>query len=268
MMKEKIQTAIFRAAFLTIFFFASLILHAQSSEEIEVGIDEQLGKMLALDSKFYNEAGEEVKVADLVDKPTIFLFVYFDCPGLCNPLMAEVAALIDKVDLIPGKDYQLISVSIDERDDFEDAASKKANYLAAIKKKFPADAWRFLTGEVDQIKKITGSAGFKFKKEGEEIVHAGALIITSKEGKITRYLMGTTFLPFDIKMALLEATEGKVTPTVAKILKFCFRYDPQGRQYVLNITSIAGAGIILMAIVFVIIISIKPGRKNKVTKES
>ncbi len=228
---------------------------------MEAGIEEQLGKKIPLNLFFIDENGDSVQLKELVKKPTIFLFVYYNCTSLCNPLMAEVASHISKLDLEPGKDYNIISISFDEKENWKLAASRKINYLHAIEKDFPEDAWRFLTADSITINKITKAFGFKFKRLNTQFSHPSALILTSPEGKITRYLPGTTFLTFDIKMALIEASEGKVGPTISKVLQFCFSYDVEGRKYVLNITRIAGVGIIFLAILFVILLTIKP--KNK-----
>lgn len=236
-----------------------------NAKSAEPGINEKLGKQLALESVFTDENNKQVTLKEVINKPTVLMFVYYNCPSLCNPLMAETASLVERVDLTPAKDYQLVCVSFDEEENSTVAAKKKQNILAAVQKQFPADGWRFLTGDKENILKLTNSAGFSFKKVNGQFAHASALILVSPTGKITRYLMGTTFLPFDLKMAIIEASEGKVSPTIANILKFCFNYDPEGRKYVLNVTRIAGGGILLVAVVLVVLLSVKP--RKKMSKE-
>lgn len=231
----------------------------------EPGINEKLGNQLAVETVFTDENNKQVYLKNIVNKPTVLMFVYYNCPSLCNPLMAEVASLVDRVDLTPAKDYQLVCVSFDEEENSTVAAKKKQNILTSVQKQFPAEGWRFLTGDKANILKLTNSAGFSFRKENGQFAHASALILISPTGKITRYLMGTTFLPFDLKMAIIEASEGKVSPTIANILKFCFNYDPEGRKYVLNVTRIAGGGILLIAVVLVVLLSVKP--RKKMSKE-
>jgi len=250
---------------LFVILFSFQLNFAGNGEKIKVkpGINEKLGQQIALASVFLDENGKQISMKEVITKPTVLMLVYYDCPGLCNPLMAEVASVIDRIDLTPAKDYQLVCVSIDETETPTVAAKKRQNILTSVQKQFPPDGWRFLTGDKENILKLTSSAGFSFKKEGGQVAHASALILVSPTGKITRYLMGTTFLPFDLKMAIIEASEGKVSPTIAKILQFCFNYDPEGRRYVLNITRIAGAGILLIAIVLVIVLSIKPRKYEK-----
>ncbi|MCK9425768.1 MAG: SCO family protein [Ignavibacteriaceae bacterium] len=250
---------------LFIFLFSSQLNFAGNGEKSNTtaGINEKLGQKIALQSVLLDENGDQISMKQIINKPTVLMFVYYDCPSMCNPLMAEVASLIDRIDLAPAKDYQLVCLSIDETETSTIAAKKKQNILTAVQKQFPPDGWRFLTGDKENILKLTSSAGFSFKKEAGQIAHASALILVSPNGEITRYLMGTTFLPFDLKMAIIESSEGKVSPTVAKLLKFCFNYDPEGRKYVLNITRVAGGGILLIAIVLVIVLSVKPRKTEK-----
>lgn len=237
-----------------------LSLSAENQKEF-VGINEHLGETLPLSLKFKDEQGIEVALSQLVDKPTIFMFVYYECPGICSPLMSEVAAEIAQVNLKPGQDYQLIAVSFDATEGPSLAYAKKVNYLGIFKEPFPGDAWKFLTGDSASIAQLTQAAGFNFKREGDEFIHPGGLVVVSKEGKITRYLMGVDFLPFDLKMAILEAGEGKVSPTVAKMLKFCYSYDPDGKKYALNVTRIAGLATLLVVSVFVVILVRRPKKQ-------
>lgn len=240
-----------------------------ADEKIKIGIDEQLGKKLPLDVTFNDENGNKVVLKDLMGKPTVITFVYYSCPGICTPLLNSLAEVVDKSELHPGKDYNIISISFDEYDKPETALKKKYNYLGEIEKQVPQYAWRFLTGDSSQIKKLTDAAGFYFQRKGKDFIHTGALIFVTADGKITRYLFpgysekaGFNILPFDFKMAVIEAQEGKVSPTIARVLQFCFSYDPAGKTYVFNITRVIGAGMILMAVGFVIFITVKPKKEQ------
>lgn len=244
-----------------------LFVQAEASNEkkkIEVGIEENLGAYLPLDAKLTGEDGKPVVLKDIINKPTILLFVYFECTGLCSPLLSEVAAQVDNLDLVPGVDYNIVCVSFDPEDNAELAAAKKFNYLGTTKKKIDPAAWRFLTGDSATVKKLTDAAGFFYKKEGDEFIHAGTLIMVSPQGKITRYLLGTSFLPFDIKMALYEANEGKISPTIAlsKVMKFCFKYDAENKTYVLNITRMIGIFMLIVIGAFVAFLLYKPKKKE------
>lgn len=247
--------------FISLFIIISAAVTAESMDDF-IGINEQLGKKIPQNLIFKDEQGIDVSLSKLVDKPTIFMFVYYECPGICSPLMSEVAAEVEHVGLEAGKDYQIISISFDETEGPALAYAKKVNYMGIFKKPIPDNAWKFLTGDSASIAAITKSVGFGFKREGEDFVHPGGLVIVSKDGVITRYLLGTDFMPFDLKMAVLEASEGKVTPTIAKMLKFCYSYDREGKRYALNITRIAGIVTLLAVGVFVLVFIRKPKKQT------
>jgi protein SCO1/2 len=229
-----------------------------------VGIVENLGDFIPDDVLLIDEYGRQVNVKDLVNKPTVFSFVYFRCPGICTPLLNGLQSVVDKVDLQPGKDFDVITISIDQTEDYLMASDKKNNYLEGMTRDMPVDSWRFLTGDSINIQKISGKLGFNFQRQGVDFMHGAAIMMVSPEGKIVRYLYGTDFLPFDFKMAVIEASEGKVGTTIGKIMKFCFSYDPEGRNYVLNVTRIAGGSIIILLAIFFGILILK--RKKKPLK--
>ncbi len=253
--------------FLIITFLAAV--QAQPADKIKIGIDEQLGKMLPLNLTFKDENGKPVLLKDLMTKPTLFTFVYYDCPGICTPLLNSLAEVVQISDLRPGEDYNIISLSFDGTDTPALALKKKNNYLSMIEKAFPPESWRFLTGDSINIKILTDAAGFYYQRQGKEFIHTGAFIFVTAEGKITRYLFpgysdkaGFNILPFDFKMAITEAQEGKVSPTIARVLQFCFSYDPEGKTYVFNITRVLGAGMLVLVIGFVLFLTIKPKKSQ------
>ena len=251
--------------FLNILISLVLVSTTFSNEKIEIGVDEQLGSNIPLDLTFNDEDGNLVKLEEVIDGPTVLALVYYNCPGICNPLMFELANVMDKSDLEPGYDYNVVSISIDEFETHEIASSKKKEMLSGFDKEVTPKSWRFLTGSKENIKQVTNSAGFYFKREDNELRHAGTLIFVDENGKICRYLFpgytenhGYGILPFDFKMAVIETSKSKVSPTVARFLRFCFSYDPEGQKYVLNFTRVFGAAILLFAGIFLVIIRFKP----------
>lgn len=207
----------------------------------KVAIFEKLGDHVFLGLEFVSDEGKKVVLQDLVDKPTLISLVYFSCRHACPMLLNGVAEVLGKTDLTAGKDFNLISVSFDENDTAELAAETKRNYIQAIGKPFPADEWRFLTGTKENIAKLTEAVGFSFKREANGMfTHPVTLIVLSKEGKVTRYLSGTTFLPFDLKMAVTEASEGRVGSVVKRAFLYCFSYDPASQRYVFNMLKVFG----------------------------
>jgi protein SCO1/2 len=228
-----------------------------------VGIVEHLGQMVPLDEEFYDESGNLVQLRQIINKPTIVTFVYYRCPGICSPLLTELAHIVEKVDLELGKDYQILTLSFDPSEKPELAAEKKENYLSSIAKPVNANGWRFFTGDSANIRRFSDAAGFYFIRDGENWVHAGALIFLSPEGKVTRYFNGIQYLPFDVKMGVIEASNGKVGPTIARILRLCYSYDREGRTYALNVTRIAMAATLLFVAVFVAVFILRPRKQVK-----
>ncbi len=242
-----------------------IILSTQSfsQKKIEAGVDEKIGSYLPLDLKFTTSEGKEISLKEVINKPTLLALVYFECTGICAPMQNELAWTIDKLQLEPGTDFQVVSLSFDHHENSTIAAKWKANYLKTIKRKFAANDWQFLTGDSIAIKKLTEAAGFYFVPNEKEYVHGGVVISIAPDGKISRYLFGRDFNPFDVKMALLEAKAGKTNPTISKVLEFCFSFDPKGRQYTLNVTRIVGSIMLLGVGAFLGVLVFKRKKNNK-----
>jgi protein SCO1 len=217
----------------------------------DLGIFEHPGRYIDTSLRFVNEQGDTVALSQVIDKPTALLLVFYRCRGICSPLMDGVAKVISQSDLTLGKEYQVLNISFNPREDAQLAREKKRNYVAQITKKVDEHYWMFFTGDSLSIQSITDSVGFKYLPNGpDDYIHAAAVIMLSPDGKITRYLMGTEFLPFDFKMAVVEANAGRPGPTINKVLQYCFNYDPDGRRYVFNITKVAGTVIFLFIGIF------------------
>jgi len=231
------------------------------SPEVEIGIVEKLGQTIPMDLKFVNEKNDTVTIGSLITKPTILSFVYFDCPGLCSPLLDGIADVVSKTELTLGKDYDIITISFNTKDTPEKAVQKKLNFVSKIKEN-QRGSWTYLTGELGNIQKITEAAGFRYKPTGVDFAHPSTIIILSPKGKITRYLYGITFLPFELKMAIVEAQKGQVEPTSNKIYDFCFAYDPQSKSYTLQVTRLLGSFVVILALFFVLYLFVSSRKKS------
>lgn len=247
-------------------FSQAVVNPAAADEDVEIGVVEHLDEYLPEDILLVNEKGEQVWLADIIDKPTIINFVYYRCPGICSPLMEAVAGVMDKSELIPGVDYQVLTISFDPRETIDLGIRKKENYLNLMNNKEKAEeakaGWLFFVSDSASIVKATNATGFKYKKTGNDFLHAASLTVTSPDGKITRYLNGMYFLPFEWKMAIVEASKGKSGPTLNKVLRFCYTYDPVGQTYVLNITKVSGTLIMFFAVVLLLFLVLKPKRRK------
>lgn len=235
----------------------------------EVGIDEKLGETLPMDMIFYDEYGKAVTLGEMVGgKPTVISIVYYRCPGLCSPLLSGLADVVDKVDLEPGDDFNVITISMDHTEDYHLASEKKKNYLAAVTRPMDFNDWRFLTADSVNSKRITDAVGWNYQKQGKDFLHGAALTMVSPEGKIVRYLFGTDYNVFDFKMATIEASEGRIGATIAKVMQICYSYDPEGRSYTLNVTRISGSIVILLLGVFSVVFLVKKKKKSvEINKE-
>jgi protein SCO1/2 len=260
----KIKLLIVFIIFSSVVFGQAVINPVANNEDVEIGIVEHLDEFLPDSISLINENGQQVWLADVIDKPTIINFVYYRCPGICSPLMEAVAGVMDKSDLIPGVDYQVLTISFDPSETIDLGIRKKANYLNLMSNKVEEakNGWLFFTSDSASISRATNATGFKYKRTGNDYLHAASLAVISNDGKITRYLNGMYFLPFEWKMAIVEASKGQSGPTLNKVLRFCYSYDPVGQTYVMNVTKISGTLILFLAALFLMILILKPKRKN------
>ena len=236
---------------------------AQSDADIEIGVIEKLDQYIPMDAMLVDENGDTVSIGDLVDKPTILNFVYYRCPGICSPLMDGLADAMDGNDLLLGKDYQALTISFDPREQTFLAVRKKNNYLNLMEKKEEAkEGWHFFTSDSASIARLTEAAGFRYKPTGNDFIHSATLVILDPGGKITRYMNGIYFLPFELKMSLLEASEGKSGPTINRVLQYCYSYDPEGQKYVLNITKVSATLILFFAVALLLVLFLFRKRKT------
>ena len=253
-----------RALLTSLLLIALIPLFPQADADIEIGVIERLDEYIPLDAMLVDENGDTVIIGDLIDKPTILNFVYYRCPGICSPLMDGLADAMDGNDMILGEDYQALTISFDPREGTFLAVKKKNNYLNLMEKKEEAEkGWRFFTSDSASIVRLTEAVGFRYKSTGNDFIHSATLIIIDPEGKITRYMNGIYFLPFELKMSLLEAAKGKSGPTINRVLQYCYSYDPDGQKYVLNITKVSATLILFFAAVLLLVLFLFKKRKNK-----
>ncbi|MFH2091475.1 MAG: SCO family protein [Pseudomonadota bacterium] len=234
----------------------------------QVKIEEQLGKMAALDVYFKDENGKNIKLETLFDKPVVILPVYFTCTSVCSFLQADLAKALNLVGQVPGKDFNVVTLSFDDDEDSLVAKTSKQNYNNLIERQFPLENWYYLTGNSENIRKLTDSLGYYFiKKEKHLYVHPSALIVLAKDGKITRYLYGPNFLAFDLGMALVEADRGEIGVSIKRgVLSFCFDFDPENKTYVFKVFRITGTAILILLLGFVIFL-LYPSKRVRQKKD-
>jgi protein SCO1 len=229
----------------------------------QIGIDEKLGGTVALDAVFVGEDGAPVTLRQLVHTPTILALVYYTCPNVCDLLLTGLAGVLTGVPAEPGKDFTVVTISIDPRETPADARKAKRIGLESIQRPFPPESWRFLTGGVESIGAVADSVGFRFAHTGDYYDHPVGIIILSPTGKIVRYMNGADFLPADLKLSLLEASQGKVGPTIARFLRICFSYDPGSRKLVFNTLKVVASVTLTVAGAFVIYLVLAARKKRR-----
>jgi protein SCO1/2 len=238
--------------------------HETTATRADIGIDEKLGQYIPTDATFVDENGHPVNLRTMIDKPTIIAPVYLSCMHVCPMLLNGLADVLGKMELVkPGRDFQVIALSFDDKDTPAIARGKKRNYIKAIGKPFPENTWKFLTGTDGDIKKFTTAIGFTFQRDGEHgFSHPVTLVVIAPGGKIVRYIEGISFLPFEVTMAVTEASEGRVGSSARKVLMYCFSYDPLKKSYVFNILKVTGTVMVLFVGSFFVYLRITTKKKR------
>lgn len=213
--------------------------------DLEIGITERLGTRIPLDVTFRDETGTPVRLAELISGPTLMLPVYYGCPNICYTLQQELATVLTTIKSRPGEDYRVISFSFDEHETPELAAKFKRVYLGSMHAPFPAAGWRFLTGDAENIRKVTDAAGYGFQRRGRDFLHPAASFVIAGDGTIVRYLYGTRFLAKDLTLALIEARDGTSGVTIRKMVEYCFTFDPGQQTYVFNLLRVSATVVIV-----------------------
>jgi protein SCO1/2 len=248
----------------------SVISYSQTplfNQQMQVGFEEKQGQYADLSVKLVNEAGDTVLLKDVISKPTILNLVYFQCAGTCSPLMWGVSKFIDGVDLQLGKDYEVVTVSFDPTEGIKLGIDKKASYISTMKKKDEAKNWLFFVSDSINLAKLTQSVGFDYQKVNDQFVHPTGLIALAADGKIVRYMRGIDFLPFDIKITMVEAAEGKIGPSINRLLAVCYGFDSKGNQFVFNVTRVSAIVISFIVILIFLVLAFSRFKLNtKVNK--
>ena len=196
---------------------------------VNVGIDEHLDAVLPLDMEFKDHAGKVVKLGDYFDgkQPVILTLNYYRCPMLCGLTLNGMVDALKEIDLVPGEQFKIVTVSFDPLETPQLAYLKRQNYLEYYGRPEAGAAWEFLTGPKKSITPLLETTGFRIQwnEERQEWVHLAALIVCTPEGHISRYLYNVVFDPATLRLSLVEASEGKVGSTLDKIILFCYHYD-------------------------------------------
>ena len=227
----------------------------------DVGIDQNLNSQVPLELEFRDEKGRSVRLSEFFSKgrPVILSLVYYNCPMLCTQVLNGLLRSLKEQSLNPGKDFEVLTVSIDPTERPVLASAKHDLYTGIYARPGAAEGWHFLTGEEAQVKQLAHALGFRYAYDpgSKQFAHASAIFILTPDGKISRYFYGIQYPERDLRLGLVEASHGKIGTPVDQILLFCYHYDPVTGKYGLLISRVikaAGLATVLAigALVFIL----------------
>lgn len=220
----------------------------------KVGIDQRLNEPVPLDAVFKDEQGREVRLGEFFKgKPVILSLVYYQCPMLCNQVLNGMLGSLRQVSFSAGEQFEVVTVSFDPNETPALAAKKKETYIKAYNRPSGEAGWHFLTGDAENIKRLTEAVGFRYlwDEQTKQFAHASGIMIATPEGKLARYFYGIDYPPRDLRLGLVEASENKIGTPVDALMLYCYHYDPSTGKYgavVMNVIRVAGVlTLILMA---------------------
>lgn len=206
-----------------------------------IGIDQNLNHQIPLDLGFIDENGKAVRLGDEFNgRPTILVLAYYSCPHLCTYVLGAVADAVKRTGLDLGKDFDVVTVSFNPKDTPKDATEKKAQFMKALGDQANPAGWHFLTGQKKQIDELTKVVGFHYKYQPDtgEFAHSAGIMVVTPKGKLSHYFYGLNYPPHDLRLALVDASNGKIGNPVDKILLFCCSFDPTTGKYTIVIMRV------------------------------
>jgi protein SCO1 len=238
----------------------------------QVGIDQNLDAQVPLDLTFRDENGNTVRLGDLFHgKPVVLSLVYFNCPMLCTEVLNGMKGVFRHLPMVIGKDFEVVTVSIDPTETPSLAAAKKEKYLEGYEHPEGAAGWHFLTGDDQQIHTLAHAVGFRYvyDKETKQYAHAAGIMVLTPGGRVARYLYGVDYLIKDMRLALVEASNNTIGSPIDQVLLLCYHYDPTTGKYglvVMNLLKISGALTIIVLGGFITIM-LRRERKKRIQLE-
>jgi len=210
-----------------------------------VGIEQKMNALIPVDVPFNDESGRPVTLRHYLGKPVILALVYYQCPSLCNMVLNGVVRSVRSLQMTAGTDYDVVAVSFDPRETPEMAAAKKAPYVKEYNRAGSENGWHFLTGAEASSKVLADAVGFRYNYDAlsNQYAHGSAIMILTPEGHVARYFYGIDYPARDVRLGLVEASEGRISSPVDQVLLYCYHYDPANGKYglvIMNVLRIAG----------------------------
>jgi protein SCO1/2 len=236
----------------------------------QLGFEQRIGDKAPLDVTLRDESGRDVTLATyMTGKPALLAFVYYECPMLCTQVLRGLSSTIKVLGLDPGADFDIVLVSIDPRETPEVASRRKASHLARETDAHAA-GWHFLTGDEPEIRRLADAAGFRYAwdEATQQYAHPAGVVVLTGDGRFARYLFGLDYGPRDLRLALVEASEGSLGTAVDAFLLYCYHYDPMVGGYglvVMRSLRVAGVATVL-ALAGFIVVMLRRERSGRVLK--
>ncbi len=217
----------------------------------DVGLDQKLDQLLPLGETFTDESGTQVALSSYFNtgRPVVLALVYYECPMLCTQVLNGLTGALETLSLDAGKDFDVIALSFDPKEKAPLAKAKKIAYMGRYGRPGTEHGWHFLTGSAESIKRVTDAVGFRyaFDEETGQFAHGALITVLTPEGRISRYLYGIDYGGRDLRLALVEASSGKIATPVDRALLYCYRWDPTtGRYGFVVMNLVRGAGVLTL----------------------
>ena len=225
----------------------------------EVGIDQKLGDRVPLDLVFVDESGRDVRLGDLFrDRPVVLALVYYECPMLCTQVLSGLDGSLTALSFSAGKEFDLLVVSFDPGETPAIAADRRKNFINRYRRVGSEGGIRFLTGRQESIAKLADAVGFRYAYDEaiDQFAHPAAITLLTGDGRVSRYLYGIEFAPKDLRLGLVEASEGRVGTAVDTLLLYCYHYDPESGKYgmaIMNLIRLAGVLTVVCLATFIVV---------------
>jgi protein SCO1/2 len=246
---------------------ASAQIAGMPPELAHVGVNEHLDGALPLDTPFRDHTGKAVTLRDYYDgkRPVILTFAYHSCPVLCSMVLNATAAGLKGIGWTVGKEFDVVTISIDPDESLEKTANKRKSILAeyGASRGHDGNGWHFLVGTKESIARVASAAGFEFQYDPDikQWGHPSVVMITKPDGRMARYLYGLEFPSNDLKLGLLEASEYRSISTIEQIILYCYHYEPKGGKYVLVARRVMQVGASAVAVVLFAVLGLFWGRE-------
>jgi protein SCO1/2 len=211
----------------------------------DVGIDQHLGQQVPLDLMFRDETGQAVRLEEYFgNKPVILALVYYECPMLCTLTLTGLVGALKAVSFDVGREFSIVTVSINPTEAPQLAAAKKAKYLKSYGRAGAEAGWHFLTGDEASIRRLADAVGFRYRyvPEQKQFAHAAGITVLTPQGLISHYFFGIEYAPRDLRLSLVEASNKRIGSPVDQLLLYCFHYDPVTGTYAATALSIVRLG--------------------------